>query len=78
MSQVLHVLRLTRWELFKLQRRRLPWVLLGIAVAISQLFLWGAYFTYHNSAIRRRLGQPVQLDHFRDRHGGRPRSARIR
>ena len=58
MSQVLHVLRLTRWELFKLQRRRLPWVLLGIAVAISQLFLWGAYFTYHNSAIRSVLVNP--------------------
>ena len=78
MSQVLHVLRLTRWELFKLRRRRLPWVLLGIALAISQLFLWGAYFTYHNSAIRSVLVNPTSTTFLQHRYGGRPRSARIR
>ena len=29
------VLRLTRWELFKLRKRWMPWILLGIVVAIT-------------------------------------------
>ncbi|MCY3913204.1 MAG: ABC transporter permease subunit [Chloroflexi bacterium] len=38
-----HVLRLTRWEWFKLHRRRMPWILLIIGVAISQLIFWSTY-----------------------------------
>lgn len=38
-----HVLRLTRWEWFKLHRRRMPWILLLIGVAISQLIFWSTY-----------------------------------
>ncbi len=38
-----HVLSLTRWEWFKLHRRRMPWILLFIAIAIAQLAFWGTY-----------------------------------
>ncbi|MDE2991078.1 MAG: ABC transporter permease subunit [Chloroflexota bacterium] len=38
-----HVLSLTRWEWFKLYRRRMPWVLLLIAIAIAQLVFWSTY-----------------------------------
>ena len=37
------VLRLSRWEWFKLHRRRMPWILLIIGVAISQLIFWSTY-----------------------------------
>ena len=37
------VLRLSRWEWFKLHRRRMPWILLLIGVAISQLIFWSTY-----------------------------------
>ena len=40
-----------RWELFKLRKRWMPWVLLAIAVAISQLFLWGFFIAYQNDDI---------------------------
>ena len=33
------VLRLTRWEWFKLRKRWMPWILLGIAVARERLHL---------------------------------------
>ena len=42
------VLRLTRWELFKLRRRWMPWILLFIALAVVQATLWGFYSAYHN------------------------------
>lgn len=42
------VLRLTRWELFKLRRRWMTWVLLFIGLAFVQAFLWGFYSAYHN------------------------------
>lgn len=42
------VLRLTRWELFKLRRRWMPWILLFIGLAVVQAFLWGFYSAYHN------------------------------
>ena len=34
---IVHVLRLTRWEWFKLRKRWMPWILLAIAVALTQL-----------------------------------------
>ena len=40
-----------RWELFKLRKRWMPWVLLAIAVGISQLFLWGFFIAYQNDDI---------------------------
>ena len=42
------VLRLTRWELFKLRRRWMPWILLFIGLAVVQATLWGFYSAYHN------------------------------
>ena len=42
------ILRLTRWELFKLRRRWMPWILLFIGLAVVQAFLWGFYSAYHN------------------------------
>ena len=45
------ILRMTRWELFKLRKRWMPWVLLAIAAAISQLFLWGFFIAYQNDDI---------------------------
>ncbi len=38
---IAHVLNLSRWEWFKLRRRWMPWVLLGIVVLITQIALWG-------------------------------------
>ena len=40
-----------RWELFKLRKRWMPWVLLAITAAISQLFLWGFFIAYQNDDI---------------------------
>ena len=42
-----HVLGLTRWEWFKIRRRWLPWILLAIAILISQVILWGFYAAFH-------------------------------
>ena len=42
------VLRLTRWELFKLRRRWMPWILLFIGLAVTQATLWGFYSAYNN------------------------------
>ena len=42
------VLRLIRWELFKVRKRWMPWILLGIVVAITQLGLWGNYSQYQD------------------------------
>ena len=42
------VLRLTRWEWFKLRRRWMPWILLAVLVAIPQVWLWAEFFAYGN------------------------------
>lgn len=44
---VAHVLGLVRWEWFKIRRRWLPWILLAIAILISQTILWGFYAAFH-------------------------------
>ena len=46
------VLRLTRWELFKLGRRWMPWILLGIVVVITQCSLWGSNVAYHSETVQ--------------------------
>ena len=43
------VLNLTRWERFKLRRRWMPWILLGIIVLIAQGTLWGTYISYRTT-----------------------------
>ena len=48
MMMLQDVLRLARWEWFKLRRLRMPWVVLAIAVLVSQLGIWGNYLAYHN------------------------------
>ena len=45
---IAQVLRLTRWEWFKLRKRWMPWILLGIAVALCQVFLWGMFYSYND------------------------------
>ena len=53
---ITHVLRLTKWEWFKLQRRWMPWILLGIAVLLAQLGLWASYAAYHNDTVQEVFG----------------------
>ena len=43
------VLRLTRWEWFKLRRRWMRWILLAVLVAIPQVWLWTEFFAYGNT-----------------------------
>ena len=40
------VLLLTRWEWYKLSRRRIPWVLLVIAMIVPQAVLWGSFVAF--------------------------------
>ena len=49
MQQVLH---LSKWEWFKLRRLRMPWVLLAIALLVSQLAIWTNYLAYHNDTVQ--------------------------
>ena len=49
---IVTVLRLTRWEFFKLRRRWMPWILLGIVILITQFFLWGSHVAYHNKSVQ--------------------------
>ena len=51
---IVHVLRLTRWEWFKLRKRWMPWILLGIAVVVAQSFLWSSYISYETTDLRGR------------------------
>ena len=39
-----HVMNLTRWEWYKLRRRWMPWIMLGLMLVVSQGFVWGSYF----------------------------------
>ncbi len=45
---IVHVLRLIRWEWFKLRKRWMPWILLIVALAVVQATLWGFYASYGN------------------------------
>ncbi len=59
---ITEVLRLTRWELFKFRRRWVPWVLLAITAAISQLFLWGFFIAYQNDVITTDFGTSMSVN----------------
>jgi ABC-type transport system involved in multi-copper enzyme maturation permease subunit len=37
---------IARWEWFRLVRRKMPWILLAIFLAFTQLAVWGTYVTY--------------------------------
>ena len=45
---IVPVLRLTRWEWFKLRKRWMPWILVFVAVAIAQATLWGMFYSYND------------------------------
>ena len=55
---MVQVLRLTRWELFKLRKRWMPWIILGIVILVAQVALWGAYFSYRTTDIGEVLSDP--------------------
>jgi ABC-2 type transport system permease protein len=42
-THMAHVMNLTRWEWYKLRRRWLPWIMLGVLLVVSQLFVWVSY-----------------------------------
>ncbi len=44
------ILRLTRWELFKLRRLRMPWIILAVLVMLNQIYYWVSYTTFYDSA----------------------------
>ena len=48
---IAHVANLTRWEWYKLRRRWMPWILLAVIVAFSQLPLWGSFFDYRSQVL---------------------------
>ena len=49
---IVDVARLTLWEWYKLRRRWMPYILVGIAVLFTQLLLWLAYSAYHNQTLQ--------------------------
>ncbi len=42
-ARMAHIMNLTRWEWYKLRRRWLPWIMLGVLLVVSQLFVWVSY-----------------------------------
>ena len=46
---IVPVLRLTRWEWFKLRKRWMPWILLGIVAIVTQISVWGSFSAYQSS-----------------------------
>ena len=48
---ITHVLNLTRWEWYKLRRRRMPWILLAVAIVIPQIAFWSGYAFYRSGAM---------------------------
>ena len=69
---ITQVLKLTRWEWYKLRRRRMPWILLAIAIVMPQIAFWSSYATYQGGGILRQSsfgtttethnGQTVEID----------------
>lgn len=51
-----HTLRLTKWEWFKVRRLRILWVLLAIALLVSQLSIWVNYLAFHNDDVNMVMG----------------------
>ena len=63
---IVPVLRLTRWEWFKLRKRWMPWILLFIAVVIAQSFLWSSYISHETTDLRGRYSLPGPEERARD------------
>ena len=55
---IVHVLRLIRWEWFKLRKRWMPWTLLIVTLAVVQATLWGFYASYGNVGNEYASGYP--------------------
>ena len=55
---IVHVLRLIRWEWFKLRKRWMPWILLIVTLAVVQATLWGFYASYGNVGNEYASGYP--------------------
>ncbi len=55
---IMLVLRLIRWEWFKLRKRWMPWILLIVALAVVQATLWGFYASYGNVGNEYASGYP--------------------
>ena len=49
---IVDVARLAVWEWYKLQRRWMPYILVGVAVLLTQLLLWLGYSAYHNDTMQ--------------------------
>ncbi len=49
---ILELANQIRWEWFKLRRRWMPYVLLGVLVLISQVAIWGTMFAYNEANAR--------------------------
>lgn len=47
------LLNIARWEWFRLVRRKMPWILLAIFFAFTQLAVWGSYVAYERTATAR-------------------------
>ena len=67
---ITHVLSLTRWEWYKLRRHRMAWILLAIAIVMTQIAFWGGYASYRSgvtfeqaifAASETQNGQTVQI-----------------
>ena len=43
---IAHLGNLVRWEWFKTQRRRMPWILLLVPLLFTQLVFWSTYSSY--------------------------------
>ena len=59
---IVQVLRLTRWELFKVRKRWMPWILLAVAIVVVQATLWGFYASYGNVGNEYASGYPGVQD----------------
>ena len=55
---IAQVLRLTRWELFKVRKRWMPWILLVVVLVVVQATLWGFYAAYGNVGNEYASGYP--------------------
>ncbi len=49
---IVYVLRLTSWEWFKLRRRWMPWIMLAVAVVLTQIAVWASYALFHNESLQ--------------------------
>ena len=49
---IVDVARLTVWEWYKLRRRWMPYILVAVAVVLTQLLMWLGYSAYHNQTMQ--------------------------